>query len=109
MKDLIVDLRRTLIARIIPNLPLTPNTNDGTDRDWVRKRINQFEFDYYFKEALDKQKKELEEIRNLRNKDWSIVKIARKLGRSWNYVYTRVNEDYLPMKLRRKLEGDVDG
>ena len=43
--QMITDLRRTLKARIIPNLPLTPK--------WIRrdteKAIDDFEFEHYFK------------------------------------------------------------
>jgi len=51
MCELVDDMRRTLIARIIPSLPVSPNINDGRDRDRTRKQINRFEFRWYLEEA----------------------------------------------------------
>lgn len=48
--ELADSMKRTLIARIIPSMPVTPNTNDGKDRDRVRKQINRFEFRWYLEE-----------------------------------------------------------
>lgn len=48
---LVDDMRRTLIARIVPGMPITPKTNDGKDRDRTRKQINRFEFRWYLEEA----------------------------------------------------------
>ena len=48
IKEEVEDIKRTLLARIIPSLPITPNTNDGKDRERVKDIINRFEFEDYF-------------------------------------------------------------
>lgn len=47
MRDKMKKMRETLKARIIPNLPLTPKWI----REDVRKTIDEFEFERYFKKA----------------------------------------------------------
>ena len=56
IKEHIEDIKKTLIARIIPNMPLK-----GDTREYTTKIINEFEFDWYFKKI---QKQTAEEILN---------------------------------------------
>jgi len=63
MKDEIKQIRTTLKARIIPNLPLEPK--------YLRKNIediiDKFEFEWYFKETIKKVFEEIGRIKTIHN------------------------------------------
>jgi hypothetical protein len=61
IQEQVKDIRTTLKARIIPNLPISKEVTQSKDneiRDFVTEKIDKFEFDYYFKqqENLVRQK-----------------------------------------------------
>lgn len=85
-KDLVKDMKRTLKARIIPNLPISPKTNDGRERDFVREQIDRFEFDWYLDEARRQVLKEIEKQIMWGKGKFGILKMTRedlklKIGR----------------------------
>jgi hypothetical protein len=48
-----------------------------------------------------KTEKQIQElIIKMRNKGKTIAEISQEIGRSMNYVYTRLNKNYYPKKIR---------
>jgi len=54
IKKSVKDIRETLLARIIPDMPL-----EGDTREYITKIINQFEFEWYLEQI---EKKTAEKI-----------------------------------------------
>lgn len=48
----------------------------------------------------EKEKEILEKIHEMRKQGMGLVEIARKIGRSYFYVVSRLNKKYAPKKLR---------
>lgn len=89
-KELIEDIRTTLLARVVPGLPLTPNICSGTERDMVRKEVNQFEFDYYLKEVQRRVKNFVEDVTNKKTScecGWKGREDALKMDEGCTHFY----------------------
>jgi len=84
------NMRQTLKARVIPNLPLSKEVTQSRDcetRDWVGESIDKFEFEYYLQEMVDEVLKKIEkamtkkyssdrepELLEMSFKDWEEMK-----------------------------------
>jgi alkanesulfonate monooxygenase SsuD/methylene tetrahydromethanopterin reductase-like flavin-dependent oxidoreductase (luciferase family) len=63
-KEQVDKIKSSLKAIIIPNLPFSKEVKqfkDGEIRDWVELKIDEFGFEYYFKDLIDLARKECEE------------------------------------------------
>jgi len=81
----IQSIKTTLKARIIPNLPLTPESI----REDARTVIDNFEFDYYFKE-FEQKIKELE--LNSKNRLMRIKELDELLERKESTIIERIDK-----------------
>jgi len=70
IKKSVKDIRETLLARIIPDMPL-----EGDTREYITKIINQFEFEWYLEQI---EKKTTEKIFRKLEKIYIWVKEGEK-------------------------------
>jgi len=83
----IKDIKTTLKARIIPNLPLTPKSI----REDAKRVIDNFEWDYYFKEYNQKIKEFENEIERLKSEKLDDV------AKSFDWVNNLREKDLIPL------------